>query len=60
MNENRKIDLNLNTADLRKAAFAIGFGLTVGKFVGACVNGAIQGCIEYAHKNLAKSETKKD
>ncbi len=29
--------------DLRKAAFAVGFGFTMGKFVGELVNAAITG-----------------
>lgn len=29
--------------DLRKAAFAVGFGFTMGKFAGDMVNGAITG-----------------
>lgn len=53
--------ISLDTKDLRKAAFAVGIGLTVGKYVGTGVNGAIQGCIEYFHKELMnKSATKKD
>lgn len=62
MNENRKIDLNLNTANLRKAAFAIGFGLTVGKFAGECVSAVWGGVIVGVKELISKdaSETKKD
>ena len=40
----------LNTKNLRKAAFAIGFGLTLGKLTGNVVeyvlNGALQGIVK--------------
>ena len=34
-----------NYKDFRKAAFAVGVGFTVGKYVGDLINGAISGTI---------------
>lgn len=38
-----RINLCANTRDIRKAAFAVGFGLTMGKFAGDLVKAAIDG-----------------
>ena len=49
-----KFNVTINAKDLRRAAFAVGFGITVGKtvgdWVGAVINGAGLGII----KGLAK------
>lgn len=61
MEENTRMDLNLDTRNLRKAAFAVGVGLTVGKYVGGCVNGAIDAFLSSVKEGLLKkSEIKKD
>lgn len=38
-----KTNISINTKDLRNAAIAIGFGLTVGKNLGKLVNAGING-----------------
>ena len=47
--------ITINAKDLRRAAFAVGFGLTVGKavgdFVGALIGGVTSGTIQQMAKH---------
>ena len=46
--------ITINAKDLRRAAFAVGFGLTVGKAVGDCVSALIGGVTGGAVQLMAK------
>lgn len=50
--------LVLNTKNIRKVAFAVGVGFTVGKAVGAYVNSIIDGALLGTLKGLAKCGNK--
>lgn len=43
---------------IRKAAFAVGFGLTMGKFVGKCVIAGINGAVTGINRAMAKNGNK--
>ena len=47
-------NVNLDTKNLRKAAFAVGFGLTVGKAIGDLVSVSIDGTVLGVIKSIAK------
>lgn len=55
-----KVNYNFNIGNLRKAAFAIGFGLTVGKFVGECVNNVTAGVMLAVLKPIHEKIEPKD
>ena len=46
--------ITINAKDLRRAAFAVGFGLTVGKAVGDCVSALIGGATTGVVQLMAK------
>lgn len=48
-----KYDLVLNTKNIRKVAFAVGFGLTLGKMAGAIVDSALEGVARGTLKFMA-------
>ena len=50
--------MNWTTKEIRKAAFAVGVGFTVGKNVGDILNGAIEGAIEGLMCYMAKKGNK--
>ena len=50
----KDFNVNLDTKNLRKAAFAVGFGLTVGKAIGDLVSISINGIILGLIKSKAK------
>ena len=50
--------MNSNFKDLRKAAFAVGFGLTVGKAVGGMVEAVLNGMVISVTKAAAKHGNK--
>ena len=56
----KDFNVNLDTKNLRKAAFAVGFGLTVGKAIGDLVsisiNGTILGLIKSTAKGVKSSQ----
>lgn len=45
----------MDAKDLRKAAFAVGFGFTMGKFMAACVSSVLEGSVQGVVKSLAKN-----
>lgn len=49
---------DLNVKDIRKAAFAVGLGFTVGKQIGEMVNAAINGAWLGTLKSLAEHGNK--
>lgn len=53
-----KDDLIMDAKDLRKAAFAVGFGLTMGNFMAACVGSVLEGSAQAVVIRLAKNENK--
>ena len=50
----KDFNVNLDTKNLRKAAFAVGFGLTVGKAIGDLVSVGINGAALGVIKGIAK------
>ena len=50
----KDFNVNLDTKNLRKAAFAVGFGLTVGKAIGDLVSVGINGTVLGVIKGIAK------
>lgn len=50
--------VTINARDLRRAAFVVGFGLTVGKAVGKLVVAAIDGTITGITKGMAAAGNK--
>lgn len=46
----------MGVKDLRKAAFAVGFGFTMGKFMAACVSSVLEGSVQGVIKSLAKKK----
>ena len=50
----KDFNVNLDTKNLRKAAFAVGFGLTVGKAIGDLVSIGINGTVLGVIKGIAK------
>ena len=50
----KDFNVNLDTKNLRKAAFAVGFGLTVGKAIGDLVSVSIDGTVLGVIKSIAK------
>ena len=56
----KDFNVNLDTKNLRKAAFAVGFGLTVGKAIGDLVsvgiNGTVLGLIKGTAKGVKSSQ----
>lgn len=53
-----ELKLILNTKNVRKAACAVGFGLTIGKFVGDVVNAGIPSLVTGFVKYQAKKGNK--
>ena len=51
-------EVTINAKDLRRAAIAVGFGLTVGKTIGHLVSGVINGATTEVIKSLAKHGNK--
>lgn len=56
----KDFNVNLDTKNLRKAAFAVGFGLTVGKAIGdlvsVCIDGTVLGVIKSTAKDVKSSQ----
>lgn len=48
-----KYELVLNTKSIRKTAFAVGFGLTLGKMAGGVVDSALDGIARRTLKFMA-------
>jgi hypothetical protein len=48
-----KYELVLNTKNIRKVAFAVGFGLTLGKMAGGIVDSALKGVVRGTLKIMA-------
>lgn len=48
----------LNTTNIRKVAFAVGFGLTMGTFVGGCLKSAVNGAIKGSVRRMAEEGSK--
>lgn len=44
--------MNMTTKELRKAAFAVTFGATMGRYFGKLANGVVSGFIEVTNKRL--------
>lgn len=53
-----RYDIILNTKNLRKVAFTVGFGLTLGKMAGAIVSSALDGCTRGTVKLMASKGNK--
>lgn len=56
----KSIKLCVDTKDLRKAAFAVGLGLTLGKFAGECVKAVFDGIALGLTRRMKTDKTKED